>query len=429
MFCKNILLLLTVAGSALAAPALKVINEGAPGTIPDKYIIVFKDGTTDAAVNTHTDRISKFHEKRGMDVKEKTKKAGIRKKFNFKSEKGFKGYSGDFDKATVKEILKSPEVAFVEQDAVVKLNDKVDLEKRVYRPSAIWSLDRISHEKYTAPFAYYYDDKYAGDGVTVYVIDTGIRTTHKEFIDLGTGRSRASFGFNAVGDGINTDGNGHGTHCAGTIGGNTYGVNRKVKLVAVKVLDSQGSGTWSGVLNGMNWVAANARPNYSVASMSLGGGKSASVNAAVDTLWNSGVILAVAAGNEGADAINSSPASAPRAITVGAIDSSNQVASWSNYGNTVDILAPGVSIQSTWISSDTSTAFLSGTSMATPHVAGVAAYYISKMAATGGSPNPTKITSLLIDNATKDQIGGNLRDAPNRILSNDYCAKGYQCLY
>lgn len=215
--------------------------------------------------------------------------------------------------------------------------------------AASWGLGRISH-KALSTSTYVYDTAGAGSGVCAYVIDTGILTTHSQF------GGRASFLANYA-DSSNTDGNGHGTHVAGTIGGTTYGVAKSVTLYAVKVLDSSGSGTNSGVISGINFVASDApaRSCTSVANMSLGGGKSTALNSAAAALVSAGVFLAVAAGNDAADAANYSPASETSACTVGATTSSDALASYSNYGSVVDVLAPGSSIISSYIGSTSAT--------------------------------------------------------------------------
>ena len=212
-----------------------------------------------------------------------------------------------------------------------------------------------------------------GTGVHAYIIDTGIRTSHSDFGGVG---GRASVGVDEIGDGQNgQDCAGHGTHVAGTVGGTIYGVAKNVQLVAVRVLDCSGSGTYSQVIAGVDWVTANAiKP--AVANMSLGGSKSTALNNAVTNSVNSGVTYSVAAGNNNANACNYSPSSTTTAITVGATTISDARASFSNYGSCVDIFAPGDTIVSDYYTSDAATATMSGTSMATPHVTGTAALYL-----------------------------------------------------
>lgn len=231
---------------------------------------------------------------------------------------------------------------------------------------AVWGIDRTDQR--TLPLSGSYSYLFTGSGVTAYVIDTGIRYDHAEF------GGRATAGFDAFG-GTGADCNGHGTHVSGTIGGATYGVAKDVNLVAVRVLDCNGSGSTSGVIAGVDWVAAN-HSGPSVANLSLGGGASYALDLAVHKMIESGVVTAVAAGNDNRDACNYSPARTTNAITVGASTSTDARASYSNYGKCVDFFAPGSSITSSWYTASNATNTISGTSMATPHVAGVAALYL-----------------------------------------------------
>ncbi|KAF3928835.1 Oryzin [Arthrobotrys entomopaga] len=410
MLSQGFISLLAIASLALAGPIHKITNAGRPGTIADKYIVVLRKDLSDAAVEAHTSRIASLHANTAKDLTG-ARSHGVEKKFKFSST-GFQGYSGGFDATTLQQILRSPEVDYVEQDAIMKINTE--------QTDATWGLHRISHKTLSTPYTYDYDEDAAGNGVTVYVIDTGIRVTHNEFQDSTDARSgsssRASWGFNAV-DSSNNDGNGHGTHCAGTIAGKTYGVSKKAKLVAVKVLNSSGSGSTSGVVSGMNWVAQHATANFSVASMSLGGGRSTTIDSAVDAIYNHGITIVVAAGNENQDASNDSPAGAPNAITVGAIDDTNTIASFSNWGPTVDVFAPGVSVLSSWGTGDSATKTISGTSMACPHIAGLAAYYISAQGSEGFAPSDVvdKITET-----ANSGVKGNIHGAPNKIGYNGY---------
>jgi subtilisin family serine protease len=236
------------------------------------------------------------------------------------------------------------------------------------------------------------------------VIDTGIRTTHTQF------GGRASNVFDAFG-GSGADCNGHGTHVAGTIGGSTYGVAKSALLRGVRVLDCNGSGSTSGVIAGVDWVRNN-RINPAVANMSLGGGASSSLDTAVNNLANSGVAIAVAAGNSNTDACTQSPARAASAITVGSTTTTDARSSFSNFGTCLDLFAPGSGILSSWFSSDTATATLSGTSMASPHVAGAAALY--KQA--NPSATASTIRNALVNNATTNVITGAGTGSPNRLL-------------
>lgn len=322
----------------------------------------------------------------------------------------YKGFAAEISDDIVELLSKLPGVDYIEQDAIVKAN-LGEVEKRAYvtQGSSTWGLGRISHVN-SGTSSYTYDDS-AGANACVYVIDTGIQTSHPEF------EGRATWLANYAGDGSNSDGNGHGTHCAGTIGSKTYGVAKKAKIFAVKVLDASGSGTNSGVIAGINYAANDQKTrsgctNGAVGSLSLGGSKSTAVNSAAANAVTAGLFLAVAAGNDASNAANYSPASEPTAFTVGATDSSDRIASFSNYGSVVDAFAPGVSILSTWIGSSTNT--ISGTSMATPHVAGLAAYLLSLE----GKKTPAALGSRIVALANKNKITGLPSGTANNLVFN-----------
>jgi subtilisin family serine protease len=266
-------------------------------------------------------------------------------------------------------------------------------------------LDRIDQR--ALPLNAQYNFTPTGAGVTVYVIDTGIRTTHTTF------GGRAVWGTNTTGDGNNTDCNGHGTHVSGTIGGSQYGVAKGVRLVAVKVLTCSGSGSTTGVVNGINFVTQQHQAGQSAAAnMSLGGGASTALDNAVRSSIADGVTYAIASGNSNANACNFSPARVTQAITVNASDRPDTRASFSNFGTCTDIFAPGVGITSAWRTSNTATNTISGTSMATPHVAGAAALYLQ------GHPSasPATVASALTANATANVISNPGSGSPNRLL-------------
>jgi hypothetical protein len=276
------------------------------------------------------------------------------------------GFAGEISEAARSGLLKDHRVVRVEQDGIVTTTSTV-------QENATWGLDRIDQRELPLDGKYIYNSE--GSEVTVYIIDTGILYSHNEFQD------RAEFGFDAFNDDRDgEDCNGHGTHVAGTVGGAVYGVAKDVSLVSVRVLDCNGSGTFSGVLAGMDWVAQNAS-GPSVANMSLSGGSNNSIDDAVTKMFEADVPVIVAAGNgnrggRGQNACNYSPAGASYAYTVGAATSSDSRTTFSNYGDCVDIFAPGASITSAWHSGVTATNTISGTSMAAPHVAGVAALFL-----------------------------------------------------
>ena len=305
-----------------------------------------------------------------------------------------KGFSVQMTEEEAQALAEDPDVAYVEEDAVMEIN--------VTQTGATWGLDRIDQRN--LPLSTTYSYMTTGSGVNVYVIDTGIRRTH---VDFG---GRALAGFDAFG-GSTTDCHGHGTHVAGTIGGTTWGVAKSVRLFAVRVLNCSGSGTTSGVISGVNWVTANhIKP--AVANMSLGGGASSSLDTAVNSSINAGVTYAVAAGNSNTNAANQSPARVGAAITVGSSTSSDARSSFSNFGSVVDIFAPGSSIRSAWRTSNTATATLSGTSMASPHVAGVAARILQS----SPTASPATVRNTIVNNATLGVLTGLPTGTSNRLL-------------
>lgn len=285
-------------------------------------------------------------------------------------------------------------VKFVEEDGTVTAD--------VTQSNPPWGLDRIDQRN--RPLSATYTYNFTGSGVRAYVIDTGIRTTHTQF------GGRASNVFDAFG-GSGADCNGHGTHVAGTIGGSTYGVAKSSLPRGVRVLDCNGSGSNSGVIAGVDWVRTNFIAP-AVANMSLGGGASSALDTAVNNLSNAGVPIAVAAGNSNTNACNSSPARAANAITVGSTTTTDARSSFSNFGTCLDLFAPGSGILSSWFSSDTATATLSGTSMASPHVAGVAALY--KQANPGASA--TTVRNAIVNGATTNVVTNAGTGSPNRLL-------------
>jgi len=287
--------------------------------------------------------------------------------------------------------------------------------------AGLWGLTRVDERvRSESPNSYTYWES-AGAGVTAYVIDTGILISHTDIV------GRATYGANFIVGETDPDGNGHGTHVAGTIGGTKYGLAKNVELVAVKVLSAGGSGSWTGVIDGINWVTKHhqgrGRDARSVANMSLGGGKTPTVDTAVEQSVAAGVNHVVAAGNSAADACNSSPSGVLSAISVGATDSNDARASFSNYGECVDTFAPGVNILSSWIgTSNSATSTISGTSMAAPHVAGAVAVYLSHALAEGvpTPPIPNQVHLWVRDIATKGLVGNPGTGSPNNLLYSPY---------
>jgi subtilisin family serine protease len=362
--------------SAAAAPAASVVAAEGKGAqpIPDEYIVVFKDDVADVP---------------GL-ARSLTAAHGKSPRFTYTS--AIKGFAANLPAQAAAAIARNPNVAYVEQDQVVTTSTT--------QSPVTWGLDRIDQR--FLPLSNSYTFTGTGAGVRAYIIDTGIQTGHADF------GGRALAVYDAFG-GTGQDCNGHGTHVAGTVGGAVYGVAKRVYLRAVRVLDCGGSGTWAGVIAGMDWVRVNAvRP--AVANMSLGGGYSASVNAAAANLANSGIFVAVAAGNNNGDACATSPASAPSVLTVAASDRTDRRAWFSNYGQCVEIYAPGVAITSDWVGGGTNT--INGTSMASPHAAGVAALYKGNF----GDVASSTLMSWIIANSTVGVIIGNPPGTPNRLL-------------
>jgi subtilisin family serine protease len=343
--------------------------------IQNSWIVVLKDGSTRAA-----------------DL-------GVTPKHTYRSV--LECFSTTTSRAKAAELAADPRVAYVEQNSTVRLNET--------QANATWGLDRVDQRNLPLSKSYTYNT--SASNVNAYIIDTGIRTSHSEF------GGRASVGTDTVGGGQNgQDCQGHGTHVAGTVGGKTYGVAKGVKLIAVRVLDCSGSGTTAGVIAGVDWVTANAK-KPAVANMSLGGSANTSLDNAVKKSIASGVSYAIAAGNGNiiglpANACNYSPARVPEAITVGATDSSDRRASFSNYGTCLDLFAPGVNITSAWKDNDTATNTISGTSMATPHTVGVAALYLS----THATATPAQVRDALVNNATSGKVQDPRTGSPNKLL-------------
>jgi subtilisin family serine protease len=318
-------------------------------------------------------------------------------KLNHVYKNALNGFSAQMTEAQAEVLRQDFRVKFVEEDGPVHATTTQN--------GATWGLDRIDQRDRPLNGTYTYTP--TGAGVHAYIIDTGIRVTHTQF---GT---RASVAFDSIGDGQNgNDCNGHGTHVAGTVGGSTYGVAKGVTLHAVRVLDCNGDGTDSTVIAGVDWVTAN-RVTPAVANMSLGGGASSALDTAVQNSINAGVTYAIAAGNDyGIDACTESPGRVAAALTVGSSTSVDGKSDFSNIGTCVDLFAPGSSITSAWNTSNTATNTISGTSMATPHVTGVAALYLQN----NSSASPATVADAIITTATTGHLTGIGTGSPNRLL-------------
>jgi len=365
-----------------ANPSDRIIGADSPDAIEGSYIVVLDD-----AADTGLGALA---EDLGVDVDVEDTLGLV------------DGYVAQMSESEALELAADDAVAYVEQDQWAHT-----AEVQTDPPS--WGLDRVDQDALPLDAAYEYTQ--TGAGVEAFILDTGLNTTHSEF----TGRVGEGYDF-IDDDADPSDCHGHGTHVAGTIGGTTYGLAKDVTIRAVRVLDCQGSGSYSAIIGGIDWVAANAT-GPAVANMSLGGSFSQALNDAIAAAVESGVTFAVAAGNEGQDACDVSPASEPTAITVGATDDTDTQTSWSNYGECVDILAPGAGITSAWIDGDDAENTISGTSMATPHVAGVAALYLEA----NPDATPDEVATALTGGAVADAVTGT-NGSPNLLLNTAFLA-------
>ncbi|CDS05321.1 hypothetical protein LRAMOSA07850 [Lichtheimia ramosa] len=379
--------------------------------IKDSYIIVLKDHVD---THAHCHWVTNFSKKKRSVDELEDMEMGIRQTYH---QNGWKGYAGRFSPTMIQQIRSSPEVAYVEHDSMMYASE--------LQRNAPWGLARISHRRGISLWTFnkYPHDENGGDGVNVFVVDTGININHVDF------EGRASWGATFASDG-DTDGNGHGSHCAGTIAGRRFGVAKQAMPVAVKVLSAQGSGSNSDVLAGINWVIEKSRADReqakkmgtrykgAVANMSLGGGKSRALDQAVNSAVQNGVVFAVAAGNDGRDACQYSPAAAEQAITVGATNLRDERAYFSSYGPCVDVFAPGQDIMSVWNNGNYGTNTISGTSMASPHVAGLAAYFLSLEEEDNVSPKVIK--DKILKTATRNMLSNVPRDTPNLMIYNGF---------
>ncbi|KXN84282.1 hypothetical protein AN958_12788 [Leucoagaricus sp. SymC.cos] len=354
----------------LAAPSTKLHTvEKYDGETTGRYIVTFKSGVNKYALNL----------------------AGVTHTWDGT----LNGFAGQFDEETVDSLRSNPDVETITEDGV--------MHTFVTQANAPWGLSRLSsstklrnQDTSALTFSYTYDAS-AGSGVDIYIVDTGVFTAHSQF------GGRASWGA-TFGGYADADGNGHGTHCAGTAAGSQFGVAKSANIIAVKVLSDAGSGAVSDIVSGLNFVTSQAsftgRP--SIVSMSLGGSASTSLDNAVASLTSAGIHVAVAAGNDNSNAGNTSPARAPSAVTVGASTIADARASFSNFGSVVDVFAPGQNVISAWIGSTTATNNISGTSMATPHIAGLIAYLIGLQ----GNISPAAMSSKVQSLSLKDVLTG-----------------------
>jgi len=367
-----------VGAQALGSHGTILKPQGNP-LVPGQYIVVFNDGVRAA---NQVGRFASAYNAQVSRVYQRVLNGAVMK----------------MDARAAEAMARDPQVAFIEQDSIISLKNAGN---QANPPS--WGIDRIDERNLPLDNNYQFD--FMGSGVDIYIVDTGIRVTHNDF------GGRASIAFDAVGDGQNgNDCNGHGTHVSGTAASSTYGVAKGASLFAVRVLDCGGSGTNSGVIAGVDFVANN-HSGPSVANMSLGGGASTALDNAVNNAVNSGVFFAVAAGNENQNASNVSPARAANAFTVASSTSSDARSSFSNFGSAVQLFAPGSSITSTWNTSNNATNTISGTSMASPHVAGAAALVLEEHP----TWNPTQVRNELIARATSGVISGT-NGSPNLLL-------------
>ncbi|CAM1506108.1 Fc.00g057490.m01.CDS01 [Cosmosporella sp. VM-42] len=429
-----------------SAPILSSVDAD---TIPDSYIIKFKDHVDDRSADKHHTWIQDIHsngEEERLELRKRSSVPAVDDifkgmKHTFKIGDGFKGYAGHFHESVIEQVRNHPDIEYIERDTIVHTmlpietedmvtEDKCDGETEKQAP---WGLARISHRDTLnfGTFNKYLYTAEGGEGVDAYVIDTGTNIEHVDF------EGRAKWGKTIPEGDADEDGNGHGTHCSGTVAGKKYGVAKKAHVYAVKVLRSNGSGSMSDVVKGVEFAATShldevkkakdgKRKGFkgSVANMSLGGGKTQALDAAVNAAVRSGIHFAVAAGNDNADACKYSPAAATEPVTVGASALDDSRAYFSNYGKCTDIFAPGLSIQSTWIGSKYAVNTISGTSMASPHICGLLAYYLSLQPAEDSDYSvapitPKKLKESLISIATEDTLSGIPdSDTPNKLAWN-----------
>jgi subtilisin family serine protease len=387
---RSLALAITLALGTSAAMASEYRTVDRP--IPGKYIVVLKEDALQGP--------GRSGQAPGMEKAVENAAVDLAARFSLNVDRVYgnalPGFAVSASPKAIERLLRDPRVAYVEEDGYVELS--------ATQSNATWGLDRVDQRDLPLNGSYVYN--YLGTYVRAYVIDSGIRASHQDF------GGRVLAGATAINDGRGTDDcNGHGTHVAGTIGGATWGIAKGVRLVPVRVFGCTGGSSNSTIIAGIDWVTKNhVKP--AVANMSLGGPASTSIDDATKNLNNAGVTVVVAAGNDNADACNYSPARVSVAITVGSTTSSDYRSSFSNYGSCVNIFAPGSSIKSAWITSDTSTNTISGTSMAAPHVAGAAVLVL----AADNSLSPSSVRSAIYNKATTGRLYSIGSGSPNRLL-------------
>ncbi|KAJ6070498.1 hypothetical protein N7467_011817 [Penicillium canescens] len=423
-----------------AAPILSSSNAE---DIPDSYIVVFKKHVNQKSASAHHSWVQDIHTAQNgrMELKKRSlfdfdfeAFMGLKHTFHIAGE--LTGYAGHFHEDVIEQVRRHPDTALINRLSTLRRTPR-SAPWIALRPrrTPLGGLARISHRESLSfgTFNKYLYAEDGGEGVDAYVIDTGTNVDHTDF------EGRANWGKTVPQGDADEDGNGHGTHCSGTIAGKKYGVAKKANVYAVKVLRSNGSGSMSDVVKGVEWAAeahikkaksGDKKFKGSVANMSLGGGSSRTLDLAVNAAVDAGIHFAVAAGNDNADACNYSPAAAEKAVTVGASTLADERAYFSNYGKCTDIFAPGLNILSTWIGSKYATNTISGTSMASPHIAGLLAYYVSLAPAKDSAfavadVTPKQLKDALISIATKGTLTDMPSDTPNLLAWNGGGSSNY----